>query len=269
MYATFCLCLGLAVAGAQEAPLEIANARATYGYLGAKHPASEGRLPGDIIFFTFDIKNMKLDDAGRASYSLLVEVTDDKGLLIFKQGPTNAIAQNYLGGDSLPCSAHLEIPIDSVPGIHHFKVTVTDRHRETNNKISYEKTGKILPPNFGLVRVGAFADRETKVPAAAVGVVGETVYLSFAPVGFARDKTTKQPDVHVTMRVLDDQGKPTFAKALSGTVNKDVPEDLKLMSMHFGITLNRIGNFTVELAATDKISGKAAKVNLPLKVVAP
>src|SRR5947209_9655093 len=112
-----------AAAGAQDAPLEIANAHATYGYLGAPHPKVEGRLPGDAIFFTFDIKNMKLDDSGRASYSLLVEVTDDKGNLIYKQGPTNAVAQNYLGGDSMPCSAHLEIPLDSVPGIHHFKVT--------------------------------------------------------------------------------------------------------------------------------------------------
>ena len=37
--------------------------------------------------------------------------------------------------------------------------------------------------------------------------------------------------------------------------------------MQFGITLNKVGNFTVELEATDKISGKSAKVHLPLRVV--
>ena len=265
MLQPFVLLIALAAAGAQDAPLEIANAHATYGYLGAKHPTVEGRLPGDIIFFTFDIKNMKLDDAGRASYSLLVEVTDDKGQMIYKQGPTNSVALNYLGGNSLPCSAHLEVPLDSIPGTHHFKVTITDR--QANKSVSLEKTGKILGRDFGLVRVGTFADREGKVPAAPIGVIGESIYLSFAPVGFARSKTTKQPDLHISMRVLDDKGQPTFTKPLTGTVNKDVPEDLKFMPMQFGITLNRTGQFTIELDATDKISGKSAKVRLPLKVV--
>ena len=104
MLPSLVLLAALATVGAQNAPLEIANAHATYGYLGAPHPTVEGRLPGDTIFFTFDIKNMKLDDAGRASYTLLVEVTNDKGQLIYKLGPTNAVAQNYLGGNSLPCS---------------------------------------------------------------------------------------------------------------------------------------------------------------------
>src|SRR5689334_22919339 len=113
--------IALATAGAQDTSLEIVNAHSTYGYLGAPHPPMEGRLPGDTIFFTFDIKNMKLDGSGRASYSLLVEVTDDKGNLIYKQGPTNAVAQNYLGGNSLPCSAHLDVPLDCTPGVHHFK----------------------------------------------------------------------------------------------------------------------------------------------------
>ena len=227
--------------------------------------AAKGRLPGDIVYFAFDIKNMKLDETGRASYTLLVEVTDDKGHLIYKQGPTNAVAQNYLGGNSLPCSAHLELPLDSVPGTHHLKVTITDR--SSKKTVSLERTGKILTPDFGLVRVASFADRETKVPAASVGVVGESIYISFAPVGFSRDKGTGQPDLHVSMRVLDDKGQPTFAKPLSGTVSKEVPAGLRLIPMQFGITLNRPGNFTIELEAADKLSGKSVKERLPLRVV--
>jgi hypothetical protein len=259
------LLVALGFAAAQDAPLEIVNARATYGYLGATHPPGDGRLPGDIIYFTFDIKNMKLDDGGRAAYSLLVEVKDDKDQLIYKRGPINAIAQNYLGGNALPCSAHLDVPFDSAPGIHHFKVTITDR--QTNKSVSLERKGKILAPAFGLVRVGTYADREGKVPAAPVGVNGETLYLDFSPVGFARDNSTKQPNLYVSMRVLDDKGQPTFAKPLTGAVDKDVPEDVQVLRMQFGITLNRVGNFTIELDAADKISGKTAKVRLPLKVV--
>jgi hypothetical protein len=265
MLSSLALVVVLGTAAAQDAPLEIANAHATYGFLGAPRPVGGGRLPGDTIYFTFDIKNMKLDEAGRASYSLLVEVTDDKGQLIHKLGPRNAVAQNYLGGASLPCSAHLEIPLDTAPGVHHFKVTVTDR--QTNKTVALERAGKVLEPDFGLVRVGTFADREAKVPIAPIGVNGETIYVSFAPVSFARDQATKQPNLHVSLRVLDDKGQPTFAKPLSGTVDKEVPENLKILQMQFGITLNRVGNFTIELEAADKVSGKTAKVRLPLRVV--
>ncbi len=184
MLQSLILLVGMSAVGADDAPLEIANAHATYGYLGALRVAAKGRLPGDIVYFAFDVKNMKLDETGRASYSLLVEVTDDKGHLIYKQGPTNAVAQNYLGGNSLPCSAHLEVPLDSVPGTHHLKVTITDR--SSNKTVSLKRTGNIRAPDFGLVRVACFADRETKVPAASVGVVGESLYISFAPIGFAR-----------------------------------------------------------------------------------
>jgi len=265
MLQSLLLSIALATTGAQDAPLEITDAHATYGYLGAPHATVEGRLPGDVIYFTFNINNMKLDDTGRAAYSLLVEVTDEKGNLTYKLGPNNAVAQNYLGGNKLPCSAHLEIPVDSVPGIYHFKVTITDR--QANKTVAFEKKGKILEPTFGLIRVGTFADRETKVPSSPIGVIGESINLSFSTVNFARDKTTKQPDLLISMRVLDDKGQPTFAKALTGAVNKDVPQDMKIVPMHFGSTLNRVGIFTIEVEAADKISGNTASVSLPLKVV--
>jgi hypothetical protein len=264
MLQSLTLLLALHGLGAQEAPLEIVNPRTTYGYLGATRPVA-GRLPGDIVNFAFDIKNMKLDETGRASYTLLVEIKDDKGNLVYKLGPNNAVAQNYLGGNALPCSAHMEVPLDAVPGVVHFKVTVTDR--VSKQSVSLDRKGKILEPGFGLVRVATFADREGKVPTAPIGVIGESIYFGFSPVGFARDKTTMQPDMHITLRVLDDKGQPTFPQPLTGTVNKDVPEGLKILQMQFGITLNRVGTFTVELEATDKISGKISKVTLPLRVL--
>jgi hypothetical protein len=249
--------------GGQDRPLEIANPRATYGYLGATRP-KEGRLPGDVVFFTFDIKNMAQDDAGRASYSMLVEVTDSKGASVFKLGPTNSVAQNYLGGNSLPASAHLEIPIDAKPGEYNFKLTVTDR--TTKKSAVLESKASIAPLDFGLVQIGTSADREGRVPVPPVGVVGGTIYYNFSAVGFGR-MDSKQPDVHVTMRILDEQGKATFAKPLSGVVNKDVPEDQKIMPMQFGVTLNRTGTFTVELEATCVVCKKTTKVSMPLKVV--
>src|SRR5437660_7813270 len=116
----------LAGAGDNDRKLQIDNVRATYGHLGAVRPM-KGMLPGDIAHVSFDIKHLKLDPRGRASYSVAIEIRDDKGDLLYEQKPINAIAQNYLGGDTLPCSATIDIPIDAPPGVRHWKVTVEDR----------------------------------------------------------------------------------------------------------------------------------------------
>ena len=67
--------LAMVLAAGDEGKLEIANARATYGHLGPARPKT-GILPGDIVYFTFNIKNLKLDDNGRAAYSVAIDVTD-------------------------------------------------------------------------------------------------------------------------------------------------------------------------------------------------
>src|ERR1051325_4758839 len=100
------LLVALSLVPGQEGPLAIENARATYGFLGATRPPS-GIVAGDTAFFAFDLKNIKLDASGKASYSIRVEVLDSQGKSYFKQGPTNATAVSFLGGNVLPCSAQL------------------------------------------------------------------------------------------------------------------------------------------------------------------
>ena len=264
MLTSFTFLAALTLAPAQEGRLEIVNARPTYGYLGPARPRT-GVLPGDVAHFRFDVKNMTVDKHGRASYSLLVQVIDDQGKTRFRLGPTNAVAMNCLGGDSMPCAASLEVPLDTPAGAVKLRVVIEDR--ASGRKAIFETPGKVLPAAFGIVRVGTFADREGKVPAPAVGVVGQVVYVGFAAVGFARDKTSGQPDLNVSLRVLDENGKATMPAAMSGRANADVPEDLHILPMQFGLTLNRTGHFTVVLDATDRLSGKTSQVRFPLGVV--
>src|SRR5205807_10496991 len=134
-------------------------------------------LPGDVACFAFDIKGLKLDDAGRASYAVAIEILDPKGQVFYREGPRNAVAQNFLGGDTLPCASHVNIPPDTPAGVHPIRVTIEDRN--TKKKATFEGKGKVLPKGFGLVRVGTFADREGKVPVPPVGVVGTTLYVNF------------------------------------------------------------------------------------------
>jgi len=259
-----CALLCLASAESQVGKLEIVNHRPTYGYLGAPRP-KVGMLPGDTAHFTFEIKNLKLDDNGKASYSIGIEILDAAGKLIFEQKPYNSVAQNFLGGDTLPCSAHVEIPIDAKAGAVAWKITVKDR--STNNVVSLAGNGKILEPTFGIVQVGLFADPDLKVPMSAIAVVGDSAYLNFSAVGFGRDKDKKQPDLDVSLKIVDDKGKATLAKPLMGKINAGVGAKDELVPMTFGLTMNRAGRFTIELTAQDRITGKSATISYAIRVM--
>jgi hypothetical protein len=251
-------------AGGGNGKLEILHVRPTYGYLGAVRP-KEGMLPGDIAHVSFDIKGLKTDGRGRAAYSVAIEIRDDKGDLLYEQKPINAVAQNYFGGDTLPCSATIDVPVDAKPGVRNWKVTVEDR--TTKQSVSLEGKGEVLKPRFGLIRVGTFADPEGRVPVPPVGVTGSTLYLDFSAVSFARDPKTKQPDLQVELRVKDDKGQTTFTEPLSGRVKEDVPESLNVVPMQFPLTLNRPGRFTVELSARCVLCGATTTVTIPVRIL--
>ena len=256
--------LGLLLpAGADAAP-EIADMHATYGHLGAVRPKGPGLLPGDVAAFTFSIKNLKFDKSGKAAYSVAIEVRDAKGKLVYEQKPFNSIAQSQFGGDSLPCSANIAVPLDAQPGKVSWKVTVKDR--TTDKSVEAKGEGNVLAAKFGIVRVGTYADPEAKVAVAPLGVVGGTLYLDFAAVNFARD-AMKKPDVKIELRILDDKGQPTSAEPMVGRVHDDIPEDARMVPLQFGLTFNRVGNFTAELTAKCVVCGSEEKIQLPIRVL--
>lgn len=254
----------LCLAGTQEDKLEITNPRRTYGYLGALKPQEAGALPGDTGHFTFDLKNLKLDADGKASYSIAIEIRDAAGKIFYEQRPYNSVARNYFGGNSLPCSVHLEIPLDAKPGVLDWKVTVVDRTSKQTATLAGK--GKVLPADFGIVGVGLFADSETRVPMSAVASVGDSAYMHFSAVGFARHKDTKHPNVEFSLRILDEKGQPTMAKPLVGKIDSGVDPKEPLLGVQFGLSLNRVGRFTIELTAEDKISGKRSQVHYGIRV---
>jgi hypothetical protein len=258
-------CLLLSVLPAQEPPLEIGNPRLTYGYLGAPRPKGAGILPGDTAHITFEIKNLKLDEQSKASYSVAIEIRDDKGKLFFEQRPYNSVARNYLGGPSLPCAAHVHIPLDAKPGGMAWKITVTDR--STKQSAVLTGAGKILPADFGIVQVGLFADAEARVPTSAIGVVGDSFYLQCAAAGFSRSQKSREPNLNVTMRILDEAGKLVPARPVTVGINTGIPERESVVPIQFGLTLNRAGRFTIELDAQDLLTGRTARIQYALRVL--
>ena len=110
------------------------------------------------------------------------------------------------------------------------------------------------------------SDQDGLLPAPVAGV-GQPLWVNFGAVGFARDASTKQPNVTFGIRVLDADGKPTTARPMTSAVSKDVPEKLLGLPMNFLLSLNRPGRFTVEIGAADKVSGKTARLSFPLTVI--
>jgi hypothetical protein len=92
------------------------------------------------------------------------------------------------------------------------------------------------------------------------------VWVHCSAVGFQRNNAGGQPNIVYEIRVLDESDKPTLPKPVTNTVNKDVPANLSGVPMAFPLSLNRAGKFTVELQATDQISGKKAKTSFPITV---
>ncbi len=56
---------------------------------------------------------------------------------------------------------------------------------------------------------------------------------------------------------------------MTGTVDKDVMPTAVSVPIQFLISLNRPGKFTVELKATDKVSGKTDTRSFPITVHQP
>jgi hypothetical protein len=104
------------------------------------------------------------------------------------------------------------------------------------------------------------------MPAPSVGVAGATLYLRFTVTGFTRDPKTKQPNTQIEITFLTKDGKPTLAEPSTDTIDD---ADGNLIHSSFTIPLNRSGDFTIELKATDKVSKATSKVEMPLKVLAP
>jgi hypothetical protein len=256
----------LGLASGQAGNLSVANDRLTYGHLGPARDSAK-YLPGDVIYLTFEVNNMTFDKDGKASYAVGLEMLDGKGTELLKQQPRSASTRNYLGGTILPCAANMQVPLEAAPGTYTLRVTVIDN---ANKKaVKAERKIEILAKDFGLVHVGTSADPAASIAWSPVGVVGDSIYLNFSTVGFARDPKTKQPYIKASLQVLDEKGQASGAAKMSGEAKSDVPETMAVVPMQFGITLNRTGRFTLELTAMDVLTGKSSKVLFPVRVLTP
>src|SRR5260370_958350 len=94
---------------------------------------------------------------------------------------------------------------------------------------------------------------------------GDNLIVSFDIAAITADEAGKLRFSTVTA-LSDDEGKATTVKRMSGTVNKDVPAKADVLPLQFPVALNRAGKFTLQLKATDKVSGKSVQFSAPFNV---
>ena len=80
----------------------------------------------------------------------------------------------------------------------------------------------------------------------------------------AKDK--QQPNLSLEMRVLDDAGKPTFAKPIADTVTTADDQDTKRYPVSYLVPLNRKGTYTVVLKVTDNLAKKTVEEKVSITV---
>ncbi|HLJ95508.1 MAG TPA: hypothetical protein VKU02_20190 [Gemmataceae bacterium] len=242
--------------------LTATNVRTTYGILGPVRQDPRFH-PGDDFVLSFDIEGAKANTAGKILYSVGMDITDSQGKVRFRQIPTDQEADAPAGGKGLPACASLQIGLDQDPGAYTVRVTVKDRVAGTHCEIT--RTCQILPKEFGLVRLTTTLDPEGKIPTAFLQQ-SKPGWINFAAVGFGRAKSGGQPHVSVVMRVSDEAGRSALAKPSMGEITKDVPSGVRALPMQFALEINRTGKFTVELTATDQVSGQSVKASFPITV---
>lgn len=259
------LLVALSLPAAEAGELRLTNVRPTHCVLGPARTADKV-LPGDSYVLSFDIEGIATDDAGKARYSVGIDVADAGGKVLFKQEPKEQDAQTSLGGGRLPAYAQLNVGLDAKPGPYTLQVTVTDL--ATKKSAQLTRKAEVLPKDFGMVRLTTSSDPDGRYPISVPGS-GDWLFLQCGILGFERNGSSKQPDVSVSMRILDEEGKPTTAKPVSVRVDKDVPDAATAVPVRLLLSLNRPGKFTVELTAADRLSNKTSTLSFPLTVVSP
>jgi hypothetical protein len=264
MLTTAIFLTALSLAPGQSGQLRVSNVRTTHGALGPTRPDNK-ILPGDLVCLSFDVQGFQTDSAGKVLYGVGMEVADSKGDVLFKRAPSQFELPGPGNGKSVPACAKVEVGLHQPPGKYDLKVTVADRTAGATTAVT--RSYDVLPLEFGIVRVSLTDDREGK-SSAAVFAPGRPGWINFTAVGFGRDNIKKQPHLTATMRVLDGDGRSVFPKPSSGAINEGVPAQVGAVPMQFQLVFAQTGRFTVELKATDEVTGRKTTLSFPIQVVA-
>ena len=258
----------LAGVPAQPPELKLTNVRTTIGELG---PPRENNklLPGDYLFFAFDIEGLTINADGNTRYVMSMEVTDAAGKVWLPKNPVEKSDFIPLRGNRIPARAYVIAGLDYPPGNYTCKLSVTDPKTKATGSLTMKY--EVAKKDFGIVLVNTSYDPQGTISAPTTGQVGQTIFISFSVVAFERDMKTKQPNVEIVIDILDEKN------ASLGQPLKHIQDDKSALPVKatddvfrlpYQLFLTRPGKFTVQITATDNVSKKKATFKVPVTVMA-
>lgn len=259
-------CLVLLPVAPLWAKLEITKIEPALGALGPERKSLDF-YPLDEIFFRYQIAGVKTDADGKTDVEIEVKLVNPLGRNVFDK-KTTSLRQLSLGANTLPGYVVLPVPEKAPPGEYTLTVKVTDRLAKESE--SFERKLTCKPVSFQIIDMRFWRNAEYKVPAAAGGILGETVHFKLHVVGF--DKSKKKVQTILTVTVLDDAGKPIPEKPLIIKAGVDNPDNAaKATQVNYNglLYLNRTGNFTVRFSVEDIEGKQSTTFETPFKVSAP
>lgn len=265
MVSTYLLAAALALSPAQPTGLGFSNDRITLGGEFGPPRAENKLLPGDRFFLAFDIEGLKLDEMNKASFTIGMTVADKSGNLVYEVKPARQETVLPLGGTKLPARAFMDTTPDMAAGEYVCRVMVKDL--ATNDSKTLEKKFEMLPKGFGVVSFYCSGDDKGEVPAPFMGVAGQAIWLHFVVVGFERAGNAAQPDIEISFQTLDSNQKPTSPQPRIFQVRQEIPENVLRIPISLPLPLNRVGAYTIEIVAKDRLSNRNTKVTIPLTVL--
>jgi hypothetical protein len=208
---------------------------------------------------------------GKARYTLTTDVKDKAGKVKSQGDPVPRTDFVPLGGGKVPVVTFSALGVDTEPGEYTLKVTATDTGgtdpaKQPTGSVEYKF--EVLKPDLGIVGVQVTSDKSGHFPTPTTGYVGQFLWIRYSAVGFKRDPAKKnQPDLKFEMTILDDKGEPTLATPLTDEA-KALEDNQPIVTAWMYVPLTRTGKFTVRLKVTDKVAGKTATFDLPIKAIA-
>ena len=247
-----------------KAKLEIRDIQASHGQLGPERKSNE-YITGDQVYFRYTVAGFRLDDEGRLRCELRLTVKDARGKKkVDREVPLQQVVA--LGGDTMTAFASFNLDEDFPPGEYELTVSLTDQL--TKETASFQRKIICKPEEFALVQVRFYQDAMGEVPARVGGTVSQTLFVKLKAVGFDRSKG--EIDIEMEIAVLDEAGKPVIAKPIRAGLHNEKPDEVKQIGrigLSGTLTLNRPGNFTLQIRVTDKLTKKKLSFEAPLRVV--
>ena len=269
------LALAATLGGAPAQPpaeLKFTNVRTTVGELGPTREVTK-ILPGDILFFAYEIEGLNIDALGSANYSMMMEVLNAEGKRVLPPLTEKLEPREHrdefvpLRGNKIPASAFVNAGLDMAPGAYACKLTIADLKTKATGTFTVKF--EVAKKDFGIVAVWPSYDLKGELSAPTTGQVGQTIFLQFSVASFERDPKTKQPDVKLEFQIYDEKGAPTLPTArehIQDAKSAQVKEDAGAFALQFPLFMNRPGKFVVEMKATDRVSKKTSTYKVPVVV---